>query len=88
MATRVDQPGATAGGDYVAGDKTVSQTIHPHPPSTRMPGIVEQLLEKLQQEISKTAEIRHTIENLKYFYVQRSKDGSVGLEAKLEAGGQ
>ena len=85
MAMRVDQRGAMAGVDNVAGDKTV---VHVHPPATRMPGIVEQLLAKLQQEVTSKVEIRHTVENLKFFYESRAKDGIVGLEAKLDAGGR
>ena len=50
------------------------------------PGIVEQLLEKLQNEIMKNAEVRHTVESLQYFYERRARDGIVGLEAKLMAG--
>lgn len=86
MVTRIDQRGARADGDIVAGDKIVN---HNYPDMNRTPGIVEQLLEKLQFEISKNAEVKHTIESLKYFYEHReAADGIVGLEAKLEAGGR
>jgi hypothetical protein len=83
MASRIDQRGAAAGQDVVAGNKTVN---HLYPPQTRAPGIVEQLLEKLQSEITKNAEVRHTVESLQYFYERKAKDGVIGLEAKLTAG--
>ena len=86
MATRIDQRGARADGDIVAGDKIVN---HNYPATNRTPGIVEQLLEKLQSEIGKNAEVRQTVESLKYFYEHReAADGIVGLEAKLGAGGR
>lgn len=85
MTTRIDQRGASAGEDVVAGNKTVN---HLYPPTTRYPGIVEQLLEKLQSEMTKNAEVRHTVESLQYFYESRAKDGIIGLEAKLIAGGR
>lgn len=83
MVTRTDQRGASAGGDVVAGDK-ITNTIHQSP--VRPPGIVEQLLQKLQGEIAKNVEVRHTVESLQYFYERRAKDEIVGLEAKLSAG--
>ena len=50
MAMHVDQRGATAGGDNVAGDKTVNQTINQYLSTARSPAIVEQLLERLPLE--------------------------------------
>ncbi len=70
----------------MAGDKIVNNT---YPATNRAPGIVEQLLDKLQAEISKNAEVRHTVESLKHFYEHKeAADGIVGLEAKLKAGGR
>ena len=86
MTTRIDQRGARAAGHVVAGNLVVNNN---YPATSRAPGIVEQLLDKLQLEISKNAEVRHTVESLKYFYEHRAAvDGIVGLEAKLEAGGR
>jgi hypothetical protein len=81
--SRVNQSGANAAGDIVAGDKTVNCTILP---STL--GIVEQLKRRLQSEMDKNDEVRHRIESLQYFYERRSTDGIDGLEAKLAACGK
>jgi hypothetical protein len=80
MTVRIDQGGASAGGDVVAGDKIV----YNHRPAT--PGIVEQLLNKLRAEMLENAEVQHKIESLQYFYERKPQDGIVGLEAKLRAG--
>jgi len=87
MSSRIDQSGTSAGRDIVAGDKNEIVHIY-YSPAPRPPGIVEQLLQKLQVEIEKNVEVRHAVESLRYFYEQKAKDGIVGLEAKLMAGGR
>ncbi len=81
MSLKVDQAGATAHGDIVGRDK---HEQHIHLPR-RTPGVVEQLLNKLQKEVENNQHVRHTIELLAYFQRRRSHDGIEGLEAKLEA---
>lgn len=81
MRLDVNQKGASAGGDIVGRDK-IEKHYHAGPP----PGIVEQLLAKLQAEIEQNEEVRHIIEELARFQTRRSRDGVDGLEAKLQAG--
>jgi ABC-3C protein len=76
----VNQQGASAVGDIIAGSKF---TLH-QAPNTQV-GIVEQLLIKLQAEMKDRDEIRHMVENLQFFYQKKSIDGIEGLQAKLEA---
>lgn len=83
MGLLVDQRDASADGDIVGRDK-----IENHFHGDRRPGIVEQLLTKLQAEIEQNNQIRHTIEALAHFQTRRSRDGIDGLEAKLQAGGR
>jgi hypothetical protein len=85
MSDKVYQDGATAGGDVVGRDKITEHHHYPHPPTTP-PGIVEQLLMKLQEEIKNNDKVRHTIEALAHFQTRQSHDGIDGLEAKLAAG--
>ncbi len=82
MSDTVDQSGASAGGDVVAGNKIV----YNHNYTAQSSKVVEQLLEKLKAEIDKDAKVKSTIENLKFFYVRKSHDGVDGLEAKLIKG--
>lgn len=80
----VDQSGATAGGNIVGGNLThnVYQGVVPKA------GIVDQLIEKLKDEIGKNEKTRDTIEALQYFRIRKSIDGIDGLEAKLKKGGR
>lgn len=82
MTSRVSQQGATAHGDIVGRDKIET---HYHPGASK-PGVVEQLLQKLQAEVENDEKVRHTIEALAHFQSRRSHDGIDGLEAKLRAG--
>jgi hypothetical protein len=82
LSLDVNQRGASAGDDIVGRDKNTTIIIEPAPRNTR---VVEQLLQKLRVEIEQNEEVRHRIESLQYFYERRSKDGIVGLEAKLGA---
>src|ERR1700683_3900738 len=82
MNNLVNQHGARADGDVVGRDKIEAQY---HLPGARQ-SIVEQLLQKLQAEVLKNAEVQHTIEALAHFQCRRSHDGIDDLEAKLKAG--
>jgi vacuolar-type H+-ATPase subunit I/STV1 len=81
MTLPVSQQGASAHGDVVGRDK-----IEHYHPASASPGVVQQLLEKLQAEIDKNEKVRHTVEALAHFQSRRSHDGIDGLEAKLKAG--
>ena len=74
MGLLVNQRGASAEGDIVGRDK-----IENHFHGNRLPTVVN-LLTKLQCEIEKKAEVRHTIEALAHFQTRRSKDGIDGRE--------
>lgn len=85
MAVQVDQSGATAKGN-IAGRDNVTVTHNYATP--RAAGIVEQLLERLAEEIKQNQKVRDTIERLRRFHVPRAHDGVAGLEAKLKASGR
>lgn len=84
MPTRVSQDSAQAGHDIVGRDKIET---HIHVPSSG-PSVVETLLRKLQAEIEKNEQVRHTIDSLAHFHERKSPDGIDGLEAKLQAAGR
>lgn len=86
LISKVNQAGATAGVDVVAGDKI--QITHNHAVPAKAASVVEQLLLKLQHEIETSAEVRETIESLRHYYNRKSHDGVDGLEAKLEKAGR
>jgi hypothetical protein len=75
----VNQKGASAGGDVVAGNKTVNNYLG------RRGGLVEQLLLKLQQEMESNAKVQQTVERLQIYYARDASSGPLGLEAKLNA---
>jgi DNA-dependent RNA polymerase auxiliary subunit epsilon len=79
MGNSVDQTGASAGADIVGGDKVV----HHHYQADKSESVVAQLLDKLRLEVQSDEKIRHTVENLQFFYEHVSHDGVTGLEAKL-----
>jgi C-terminal domain 9 of the ABC-three component (ABC-3C) systems len=84
MNAVVSQKGASAGGDIVGGDKITKKYYGAIGGSA----LIEQLLQKLQVEIDKNQEVRHTVEALQYFYTRIPADGVDGLEAKLSKGGR
>lgn len=81
LINKIDQSGASASGDIVAGDKNVYQVSLP-------PSRIEQLMERLAHEIETKAEIRETIEQLQFFHNKVNVDDVVGLEAKLTKAGR
>lgn len=77
IGTKIDQSGAEAAGDIVGGNKiTIAYPLSPA-------GKAQRLMQLLEEEMGNRAEIRHIIDGLQLFYIQHSKDGIVGLEAKL-----
>jgi hypothetical protein len=84
MTSHVNQSRASAQGDIVAGNKIKIERHYHGPPV----GIVEQLLEKLQDEMENNPQSCDVIERLQRFYKGRTHDDVIGLEAKLQAGGR
>jgi hypothetical protein len=84
MTLKVDQKGAAAEGDIVGRDKVENHYY----PATSAPGVIDQLLQKLQHEIANNVHVRDTVEALAHFHNRRSHDGIDGLEAKLNAAGR
>jgi hypothetical protein len=85
LTSHVDQSAAHARGDIVAGDKETSYHFHIGPSAPT--GIVEKMMERLSAEIQDNLQVQNIISSLQFFYIQKSKDGIIGLEAKLiEAG--
>lgn len=88
-ATSIDQSHARATGDVVAGDKIESATIiYEAPRRSPTGGVVEQLLNKLQHEISENVQVMHTVSNLMHFEKGLVEDGIIGLDAKLRSAGR
>lgn len=82
MKSQIDQSEANAGGDIVGGDKNTSLNV-----VLSTPSLVENLLNKLREQVESDQQIQETIDSLGRYYAKRSYDGINGLEAKLEAGG-
>jgi hypothetical protein len=80
---KINQSGATAGQDVVAGDKNTTNYFYETPlPVTK----IAMLQQKLFEEISNNAEVQNKIEQLQRYFEKKSHDGIDGLEAKLKAG--
>jgi hypothetical protein len=82
MPLKVDQAGATAGGDIVGRDKHENHFHFPDRPL----GVVEKLLQKLQKEVENNQHVKHTIEALAHYEKRRAHDGVEGLQEKLNKG--
>jgi len=80
----VNQKGASAGADLVAGNKVNNFNILPPNPA----GKIEVLIAKLTKEIEENERVRDTLDSLCRYQKKRAIDGVVGLEAKLKAGGR
>lgn len=80
----VNQKGASAGVDVVAGNKVTNFNILP----AKATGKIEVLLAKLTKEIESNERVRDTLDSLSRFHKKRTSDGVEGLEAKLKAGGR
>jgi hypothetical protein len=83
MAEKVDQSGASAQGDIVAGNKT---EYHYHPGAEA--GVIEKLLEKLQQEMEQKKQQASLIAESERYYARRAGDTEGGLDEKLSAVGR
>ena len=79
----ISQSGARAGGDIVAGNKDT----HYHAPLVPA-GPIERMMERLSIEIRDSLQVQELIGSLQFFYVQKTKDGIIGLEAKLIKAGR
>lgn len=84
--TTVDQSGASASGDIVARDKNT--TINNYPAAHVRLTKVEQLQERLRQEVEGGCRTQELIDRLAYYAKKVAVDGVVGLEAKLEVSGR
>lgn len=81
FASRVNQSGAIAHGDMVGGNKTTTITNNfNYTPAGR----VERYMQLLEEEIESNAQTRIIIDGLQFYYTQKSPDGVIGLEAKLQ----
>jgi hypothetical protein len=83
MDEKVNQQGASAGGDVVGRDKIVNTFL---PPVNS--GVVQKLLEKLEREVQQDTKVQQMMEMLQRFYTRRATGGPIGLEEKLKAGGR
>ena len=87
----VDQSNAHAkeniiGRDYIKQDnRSFHHTTILKDAAPRASRIIEQLLDRLSEEVRTNQEIRHTVERLQRYYIQRAHDGINGLENKLKA---
>jgi hypothetical protein len=77
---KVDQRGANAGGDLVAGSKNV-QVL---PRQTQLEGWIR----RLESEQPDLGRIRDFVDNLQIYFNPRPYDEVVGLEAKLQHAGR
>lgn len=84
LGPRVNQSSAQADGDIVAGNKTTNNYLQS--PAALSP--VEKLMDRLAQEIDNSQQAKDIIGSLQFFYIQKSIDGVVGLEAKLIKAGR
>lgn len=76
----IDQSGAHASGDVIAGNKlTLSFSSNVGTSST-----IASLHAKLKQEVEADTKIQKTVSALNYFTATKPKDTVVGLEAKLQ----
>lgn len=78
------QKGARAGGDVVAGNKDTNNTYI----VTTSAGPVERMMDRLSIEMRDSLQVQELISSLQFFYIQKSIDGIVGLEAKLNKAGR
>ena len=85
MSTTVNQSRAKADGDIVAGNKNVNNN---YITSIISVGVIEKLLEKLQEEMNQDPNKCDFIDQLLRFRKGRKRDGVAGLEGKLQAGGR
>lgn len=84
LSPQVNQSGAHADGDIVGGHKNT----HYHLPPSASVGVIEKMMERLSAEIRDNQRVHELISSLQFFYIQKTKDGVVGLQAKLIKAGR
>ena len=84
----VDQSHAAAQGDIAARDINKINNYYGDKSAPRAAGIVEQLLQRLNDELKNDHKAQNTIEKLQRYYNNKTYDGVVGLEAKLKHAGR
>src|SRR5690348_13243601 len=84
----VDQSHAAAQGDIAARDINKINNYYGDKSAPRAAGIVEQLLQRLNDELKNDHKAQNTIEKLQRDYYNKTYDGVVGLEAKLKHAGR
>ena len=75
----VNQKGASAGVDVVAGDKVTNFNILP----AKATGKIEVLLAKLTKEIESNERVRDTLDSLSRFHKKRTIDGVEGESPRV-----
>lgn len=88
VAVSVDQSSATAEGDIAGRDIYKINNYLDAKSAPRAAGIVEQLLQRLNDELKNDQRAQNTIEKLQRYYKNKSHDGVAGLEAKLKHAGR
>jgi ABC-3C protein len=83
VTVTVDQSHAVAEGDIAARDIYKINNYLSGESAPRAAGIVEQLLQRLNNELKNDQKVQNTIEKLQRYYNNKPYDGIVGLEAKL-----
>lgn len=83
--TKVNQKGASAGGDIVGGNKF---EVHHHIAASLPPSKLDKLKVRLQQEVAEGQCSPSIIDQLQNFKKKIPEDGVVGLEAKLQVSGR
>ena len=84
----VDQSHANAQGDIAARDIYKINNYLAETSAPRAAGIVEQLLQRLDNELKNNQKAQNTIERLQRYYKNKAADGIDGLEAKLKIAGR
>src|SRR3954463_14557420 len=85
----VDQSRAAAQGDIAGRDINYKiNNSFGDRSAPRAAGIVEQLLQRLNDELKNDQKAQNTIDKLQRYYKNRASDGVMGLEAKLQCAGR
>lgn len=80
---RTNQSGNLVGGDQAGGNISKTYNVHAVQRTT-----MSALIEKFKAEMGRNEEFRQKIEKLEHYCKQIDNDEIIGLEPKLEAGGQ
>jgi len=88
VTVSVDQSNASAEGDIAARDIYKINNYNGDKSASRAAGIVEQLLQRLNDELKNDQKAQNTIEKLQRYYRNKPYDEIAGLEAKLKHAGR